>query len=197
MSAKESLEGGKLKGGIFRSHVQWVRDHHSPEDLERVWAELDPKISSDLEDSILATAWYPFAWLIHLDQTIARLLADGDETELYRELGRYSARINVSTTYRIFDRDSNHEFFANSAMLHRQFEDFGTVRYEQTGDTAGRMIYADYPCFSTVYCASGFGYFEACLLSHHASTAKVIETECQCLGGKTCTFELAWEIGDE
>ena len=194
MERNEILEGGQLKGGVFRSHVQWIRDHRSPEELELFWKQLDPEISSELSTTILSTSWYPFAWLIQIDRSIARLFADGDENELFRELGRYSARINVSTTYRIFDRDTNHEFFGNSAILHKQFQDFGSSRYERTGETSGKMIYADYPCFSPVYCESAFGYFEACLLSHKAVEASVRETECQCRNSPTCTFELSWTL---
>jgi len=191
-SPQEVLEGGKLKGGMFRSHLQWVRDNRSEKDLERLWDELDPEVTKGLRASILATSWYPFRWLINLDGTIAKLFSESRDLSLVVELGRYSALINLSTAYKALDRDTNHEFFRNSALLHRQFQDFGTASYVRTGDASGNLVHTGYPCFSPVFCASALGYYEACLLSHNATTAKVEEIECQCYGDPSCTFALTW-----
>ncbi len=189
---REVLEGGRLKGGMFRSHLSWVRENRTPGDLERLWKELPPEMTESLSRIVLATSWYPFAWLITLDRTIGSLFSSRPE-ELLRELGRYSAVINISSTYRALDRDTNHEFFRNSALLHRQFQDFGTVEYERTSETSGRMIHRDYPCFSRIFCASAPGYYEACIQSHGSTHVSVTESECQCYGEPSCTFELSWQ----
>ncbi len=187
----ERLEGGRLKGGILRSHIRWIRDHRSPSEERQLWASLPPDIGTSLSGAVLVGEWYPFAWLVALDRAIAKQFGQGDPAFL-RELGRYSARINVSTTYRAFDRKAAHDFFANSALLHRQFQDFGSARYERTGETSGRMIHEAYPCFSPVFCESAIGYYEECILTHGGQTPTVVETECQCAGGRTCSFQMQW-----
>lgn len=189
---REVLEGGRLKGGVFRSHIRWIQDHHGEAGVKRVFESLSDEVSSALSSVILATSWYPFAWLIELDKAIGKIWAPRREKELIRDLGRYSATINLTTTYKAFSRDTNHEFFQNSAILHKQFQDFGDVTYEQTGDDSGKMIHRGYPCFSPIFCASALGYYEACLHSHGAVIVNVTEPLCQCRGDDSCTFELSW-----
>lgn len=185
---KEKLEPGRLKGGIFRSHLQWVRDHH-PEDVSAILAELPRDASKALGGAILATSWFPFAWLMALDRAIAARYGGDD---ILRELGRYSATINLSTTYRLLDRKANHEFFRNSALLHSQFQDFGAVTYQQMGESSGRMVHTKYDTYSPTFCASALGYYEGCITSHGGKAPRVRETECQCYGDASCTFEMHW-----
>lgn len=190
LAGREVLAGGKVKGGMLRSHLAWVREFH-PGDVDRLLKQLPPEMTKDLSGVILATTWYPFEWLIKLDRVIDEIFGSG-RGELFAELGRYSARQNLSTTYRGFNRDDNHEFFVNSAPLHSQFQDFGTVRYEKTGDSSGRMIHSDYRCMSPAYCASAIGYYEQSILLHNAKNATVREASCQCTGAPCCTFEMQW-----
>jgi hypothetical protein len=190
--AREQLEGGRLKGGIFRSHMQWVRDQRSPEEAQRLMERLSPEARRALGATILATSWMPFAWLIELDRAIVDLFGDG-RTDVLRKLGYYSATINLSTTYKMLDRKANHEFFRNSALLHAQFQDFGAVTYEQTGETSGRMVHTKYGAFSPVFCASALGYYEGCVASHGGRSPSVVETECQCYGDASCTFDISWK----
>jgi hypothetical protein len=110
-----------------------------------------------------------------------------------RELGRYSAHLNLSSTYRLYKSTDLHEFFRCSALLHRQFQDFGIARYTQLADKVGAMIHSDYLCFSPVYCQSAIGYYEQAIVLHGAKPQLVIETSCQCAGDKSCAFELEWE----
>lgn len=188
--AREVLSMGRLKGGIFRSHLQWIKDKH-PADMQKVMDRLPADAKQALGGAILATSWFPFAWLIALDRAIAAEFGGGDET--IRELGKYSALINLSTTYKLLDRKANHEFFRNSALLHTQFQDFGKVAYQQTGETSGRMIYSQYNSYSPSFCASALGYFEGCVESHGGKNVNVVEIECQCYGDPSCTFDISWK----
>ncbi|MGA7616107.1 MAG: hypothetical protein WBX15_13105 [Thermoanaerobaculia bacterium] len=187
---REVLAGGKLKGGIFRSHIAWLQERH-PDRANDLWTELPPEATETLSGVILASSWYPFEWLIRIDRAILAMFGD-DDPDLLPELGSYSAKINLSTTYRVFDRYTNHEFFLNSALLHRQFQDFGSVRYEKTGDTSGVMIHTEYPCFSRVFCESAVGYYEQCVANHGGKSPQVRETECQCFGDPSCSFDIRW-----
>ena len=187
---KEVLTSGHLKGGIFRSHLQWVRDHHR-DDLPRVLERLSPEPRKALSGTVLATSWFPFAWLIELDRILLDIFG-ATHPNLLRELGSYSATINLSTTYKLLDRKANHEFFRNSALLHVQFQDFGKAAYEQTGETSGRMIHKEYPSYSTIYCGSALGYYEGCVASHGGGSPRAVEISCQCFGDDSCTFDISW-----
>ena len=179
-----------MKGGIFKSRLAWVLEKH-PDDKAKFLDALTPEAKKIVSGVILAGTWYPFSALVDIDRTLMNVFGAG-KSEFLRDIGRYSAHVNISGTYKAFDRDTNHEFFRNSALLHAQFQDFGKAIYEQTGDSSGKMIHTEYPCYSRVFCDSAIGYYEGCITSHGASRAVVKELECQAYGDKSCTFDLRW-----
>jgi uncharacterized protein (TIGR02265 family) len=186
----ESLAGGRVKGVMVRAHLQFVRDRLGEQALEATMKALPAPVAAEVE-GILASTWCAFQSLVVLDRTIARV-ARREEHDLMHELGRYSAQINLSTVYRAFHRDDIHEFFRNSAMLHRQFQDFGDCLYEPVGKTHGRISVRNAVCYSPAYCSSEAGYLEQVIATHGGTSAKVSESACQCAGDDRCTFELRW-----
>lgn len=188
---KEVLEPGRVKGGMIRSHLSWIDEHRTAEEKKALLARLSPDEAHALTGPILATAWVPFSWLIALDRAIIEEFGRGNP-DLLADLGRYSARINLSTTYRAFTKDDIHEFFNRSAVLHSQFQDFGSAAYEKVNDTHGRMIHRGYTVLSPVFCSSAIGYYEGAVAAHGGKNAVVRELECQCYGEPTCTFDISW-----
>lgn len=187
---RESLTGGRVKGTMVRAHLQFVRDQLGPETLAQTLKALPAAVAAEVQ-GMLPSSWCSFENLVLLDRTIARV-ASREERELMRALGRYSAQINLSTIYRAFHRDDLHEFFRNSAALHRQFQDFGTCEYEHTGEGHGRITIRDAVCFSPAYCSSETGYLEQVIAAHGGVNASVVESRCQCASDDRCTFELRW-----
>lgn len=188
---RESLSGGRVKGAMVRAHMQFVRDRLGEPALAHTLSILPPAVAAEVHGA-LASTWCAFESLIVLDRTIARV-ASRDERDLVRELGRYSAQINLSTIYRAFHRDDIHEFFRNSAMLNRQFQDFGDCEYEAVGKTQGRISIRNAVCYSPAYCTSETGYLEQVIATHGGTAASVTESTCQCAGDDRCTFELRWQ----
>ena len=187
----ESLAGGRVKGVMVRAHLQFVRDRLGEAALASTMTALPPAAVAEVQ-GILASVWCSFESLIVLDRTIARV-ARRDERELMHDLGRHSAQINLSTVYSAFHRDDIHDFFRNSARLHRQFQDFGDCKYEPLGKTQGRISVSNAVCYSPVYCESEAGYLEQVIATHNGTAASVTESACQCAGDDRCTFELRWE----
>lgn len=187
---RESLAGGHVKGAMVRAHLQFVRDRHGEPAVERTIAALPPHAAEEIH-SLLASSWCAFETLIALDRAIARVNGD-DERRLMRDLGRHSAKINLTTVYRAFRRDDIHDFFRRGSSLHRQFQDFGTAEYEQIAETQARIRIRDAACFSPAYCGSEAGYLEEVIAIHGGTAANVFESTCQCTGDALCTFELRW-----
>jgi hypothetical protein len=188
---REYLAGGRIKGGILRAHVTWAREWASAEQLRALEAALPTDKGAALSSVLLATTWYPFSWLVELNRVIADTLGNGDRTIL-RQPGRYSANANLETVFRAFDRNDPHKFFRFSALLHTQFQDFGSATYEQVGPSHGRMHHRHSRCFSPYYCESAIGYYEQCARMHRLEDVVVEETICQCMDQSTCTFEIRW-----
>jgi predicted hydrocarbon binding protein len=187
---REALAGGRVKGSMVRAHLQYVREKLGEPTLAAVLKSLPPAVATEVQ-GVLASTWCALESLVLLDRAIARA-AGRDEREMMRELGRYSAQINLSTVYRAFNRDDIHEFFRNSAMLHRQFQDFGDCVYEQVGPTHSRITIRNSACYSPAYCSSEAGYLEQVIATHGGHDAAITEPVCQCAGQDRCTFELRW-----
>jgi len=189
---REYLAGGKVKGSVLRAHIAWIRERATPLQLEALEAELPSEARSMLSSVLLTTTWYPFSWLVELSRGAVDILGHG-ERPILREAGRISAGMNLDTIFRAFERDDLHKFFRFSALLHTQFQDFGSATYEQVGPTHGRMHHRHYRCFSPYYCESAIGYYEECARIHGVSGITVGEINCQCLDEPTCTFDIRWE----
>jgi predicted hydrocarbon binding protein len=187
---RESLAGGRVKGAMVRAHLQFVRERLGEPALALTLKALPAAVAAEIQ-GILASTWCTFESLVALDRSIARV-SGRDERELMRELGRYSAQINLSTIYRAFHRDDIHEFFRNSATLHRQFQDFGDCAYEHVGETHCRISVRNAVCYSPAYCSSETGYLEQVIAAHGGTSASVTESACQCASDDRCTFELRW-----
>jgi uncharacterized protein (TIGR02265 family) len=187
---KEALAGGHVKGAMVRAHLQYIRDHLGEEAVERTLAALPESMRTELRN-VHAASWCAFETLIMLDRAIARA-AGHDERKLFRELGAFSAQINLSTVYRAFRREDIHDFFRRSATLHRQFQDFGSCDYEQVGPTHARLRIRDANCYSAAYCASEAGYLEQVITLHGGTAPQVAESTCRCAGDALCTFEARW-----
>src|SRR5689334_21263000 len=129
----ERFDGGRVKGVMVRAHVDWVRDHRDRAEVIEFFEEIPRAMRT-----VLAASWYPFADVIELDRVIMNRFGEG-EISFLQELGAYSARQSLGGVYRSFQRSAVHEFFHRSALLHGQFQDFGTAEYQELHDGEGRM----------------------------------------------------------
>jgi hypothetical protein len=187
---KEQLAGGRVKGGMIRAHLDWVFQQGGEEGIERVLARLPNNVAHEVRNA-LATTWCSFAAVVHLDRAIAEVY-EPQHAAVVRELGRWSAQQNLSTTYRMFRRAGIHDFFKRSTALHSQFQDFGTEDYEPLGDSSARMIHRDYSTYSPTYCDSACGYYEQVMKMHGATRVSVEHPSCLGRGGSMCIFEFRW-----
>ncbi|HKS25254.1 MAG TPA: hypothetical protein VJZ76_20835 [Thermoanaerobaculia bacterium] len=183
----EHLNGGRVKGVMVRAHVDWVRDHRDRDEVIEFFEAIPRTMRT-----VLAASWYDFADVIALDRVIVDRFGGG-QLPFLQELGAYSARQSLTGVYRFFQRSGVHEFFRRSALLHGQFQDFGTAEYEEVEGTAGRMRHGHYTSYSPLYCASAAGFYRECIRLHGGMRIEVGEPECQCRGDAACVFELAWE----
>ncbi len=186
----EVLAGGHVKGSMVRAHLQFVGDRFGAAAVEQTLAALPSAMTAELHN-VLSASWCAFETLIALDRAIVKVSGQ-DERKLLRELGAYSASVNLSTVYRAFRREDIHDFFRNSATLHRQFQDFGTCTYDQLGPTQARIRIREAACFSPTYCASETGYLEQVITLHGGSAPQISESTCRCANEELCTFEAQW-----
>jgi len=189
----EQLEGGRVRGWILRAHLLWVRSYGTDEELRDLWQDVDPAAARGLRAGFDYDGWFPFAWLIGLDRAIYRNFGQGVALPaVLEDLGRFSARVNLSSRFEQWSHSDHHRFFAETTTIHHEFQDFGTAEYHLLDERAGQMVHRNNPCSSRIYCASAIGYYEQCLILHGAIRPVVTEQTCQCLGWDACRFELRW-----
>jgi len=165
---------------MVRSHIDWVRDHRDRSEVIEFFEAVPATMRT-----VLSAAWYPFPDAVELDRIIMNWFGNGD-LRFLQELGAYSARLNLM-------RGSDaHDFFRRSALLHRQFHDFGTASYRELSPLRGSMMHTAYPSYSPLYCAGAAGFYRECVRLHGGVSVEVAETSCQCRGEEACTFEMVW-----
>jgi predicted hydrocarbon binding protein len=194
LEGKEVLVGpdpsiAKVKGVMFGGRRQFLLDLLGQEEFAKFLEKLSPRTRGYVRTP-LASYWCEFESLIELDRAIQHELKSTYPNVLAL-IGAASAELGIGRIYKSLDSEELVHFLENNAQFHDQYQKFGTVHFEKTPSGA-RMIYANYPCYSPVFCASAIGYFMESILRHGGTDPKVAETKCQCHGDKTCTFEMTW-----
>lgn len=194
LEGKEVLVGpdasiAKVKGVMFGGRRQFLLDILGEDGFKAFLEKLTPRTRGYVRTP-LASSWCEFESLIELDRTIHHELK-AKHPNVLALIGAASAELGIGRIYKSLDSEELVNFLENNAMFHDQYQKFGTVHFEKT-PAGARMIYANYPCYSPVFCASAIGYFMESILRHGGTEPKVSETKCQCHGEKTCTFEMTW-----
>ena len=180
-----------MKGGVLKAHLQWLEENRPDVTIDALCRRVSPATAATLRQTILPASWYAFRTVVETDRAITAACG-GDADALVLELGRYSARLNLGSSYKVYARTEPHAFFQLAARLHRQFQDFGRAKYERTGTTSCSLAMSDYPCFSRLFCLSGRGYYEQATALQGGREPRVDETSCQCRGGTECRFDIRW-----
>jgi len=174
---------------MFGGRRQFLLDTLGAAELNTFAEKLPPR-TRGYTRTPLASSWCEFESLIELDRAIHEELK-GKYPNVLALIGAASAELGIGRIYRSLDSDELVKFLENNAVFHDKYQKFGTMHFEKT-PSGGRVVYANYPVYSPVFCASAVGYFMESMLRHGARDPKVVETRCQCHGDKTCTFELTW-----
>ena len=98
MVAREVLEGGNVKGGMVKAHLQWLAQNRPDLTVEDLCRRVSPSTAVVLRGLVLTIGWYPFRAMVETDRAIAEACG-GEREALLKELGRDSARVNLSTSY--------------------------------------------------------------------------------------------------
>ena len=194
LDGKEVLIGpdpsvAKVKGVMFGGRKQFLVDTIGQAGFDALGEKLTPRTRGYVRTP-LASSWCEFESLVELDRAIYNEMK-AKHPSVLALIGAASAELGIGRIYRSLDSGELVNFLENNALFHDQYQKFGTVRFEKTPSGA-RMIYSNYPCYSPIFCASAIGYFMESILRHGATDPTVVESKCQCMGDKTCTYEMSW-----
>ena len=190
---KEKLgEKAKVSATILQAHLSWAEEKWGQPPASRLGSVLDADALALVGRPLTPTDQVLFRDVVRIASGIAAA-EGGDREEVFTELGRHSARLNLGGAYKSFVPETPHRFFEQMNFLHRTFQNFGRSTYEKMGPRAGRIRLEDYAEYSPMFCLSGRGYYEESLRMMKApGPIAVAETSCQCAGDASCTFDLSW-----
>ena len=130
--------GANIKGSAITARVRYVRELYGEPGVRRVKEALSPEYRKRLEEKVMPHDWVPMEMFIELCTEIDRMYGRGD-LALCRELGRYAAKVNLPTLYRMCD------LFAHSAL----YEGFGIPPLEAMACGAPTLV-SDAPALPEV-----------------------------------------------
>ena len=122
-----------VQGSLIKSRLLYIHVNHGFSALKQVMATLPAVVREQLSKPVYIGEWYPLSVLVVLDQAIAQVLSGGNE-RVFEELGVFSADINLTGAYEPLVHQEIHEFLQLTAVLHKQYQDFGDAQYLRLGD---------------------------------------------------------------
>lgn len=181
-----------MKGSAITSRLRYVREHADEDVLREIKNGLSPENRDILEKGVLPHAWVPYSLYVELNVEADRVLGRGD-LELCREMGRYGARVNLPTLYRIFLRMGSVPFMLRkAAKLWNVHYDSGSIDVEVLPGESARLTISDFDEPHRAHCLSVLGWAEGAAAITGASIVGAREESCRTWGDATCKLFLAW-----
>jgi hypothetical protein len=183
-----------LKGMSFRTTVAFVKSKTGEAGVEKTLSLLPPDPRNSLSRTILSTEFYPFEWIVLL-QNAALEVIGGDRRTTLKQLGRFSAENALTTVYKIFFKLGSPEFIIRkSAQIYGTYFKGGGMIY-MSDETKGfvHLKIDRYAGGHPDFCRRLDGYFEMLLELSGAKNVQVVHSVCAYTGGgKTCEWTAKW-----
>ncbi len=190
-----SAPGGvkvKVKGNIVKARQAFVIDRFGEQGWARVLEAIPDEDRRVFGGMIVNVAWFDFAQATRLDEAIVKVLGGGN-TGLFEEMGRASARENLTGVHSNLVASGDPQAFMKKAnLIYRFYYDVGHRTYEATGPAEGTLTTHDAETFSAADCATVIGWYAEALAMCGAMNVRVDETRCRARGDDVCEYTVRW-----
>lgn len=182
----------KVKGNIIKARQAFVVDRFGEQGWARVLEALPEEDSKTFGGMIVNVAWFEFDRANRLDEAIVKVLGGGN-TKLFEEMGRASARENLTGVHSNLVASGDPQAFMKKAnVIYRFYYDVGHREYEETGPTEGTLTTYDAETFSVADCATVIGWYKEALAMCGANSPRVEEVRCRARGDDVCEYRVRW-----
>ncbi len=181
----------RVKGSAVTSRVRFIRERADDRTYRAIRDALPPQYRAHLETGVLPHAWVPFELFVALNVEADARLGAGD-LSLCRDMGRYGAKVNLPTLYRIFYRLGSLPFILRkAARLWEVHYDSGRLDVE-TDEGSAQLAIADFATPHRSHCLSVLGWAEAAGELSGVKLTEARELSCRTQGDAECRLLLRW-----
>lgn len=186
----------EIKGSAITARMRYVREHHGEDGVRAVREALTPEHRKVLEGRVLPHEWVPFALFTDFCVEIDRRFGKGDMA-VCREMGRYAARVNLPTLYRIFYALGSPEFILRRAgkvwAVHYSSGRMETTFADKVGMKEVRLAIVDFDGPHVAHCQSVLGWAEESVVLSGGKEARGAMLSCRASGQATCEMKIEYK----
>jgi hypothetical protein len=181
----------RVSGTVLRSRYLFVQDR-GPEAYRRVLDALGDDLRAMFESGFLETRWYAYELFIVLNETIDRVLGQGD-MQLCYEMGRFNCDHNLTTTMRLLFKFGNIGFLLDRAAKAwgAQFDEGEMVAVKREVGKEVIVELRDHPMPNRGHCLAINGWMTRATELSGEDSFEMHEL-CRALGDPVCRFTLRW-----
>ncbi|MDA8021188.1 MAG: DUF2378 family protein [Thermoanaerobaculia bacterium] len=186
-----------IKGASILARLDYIRDAHGIETLDRVLESLESADRELLSGSVLPSQAYALELNGRLDVAIASIVApDKDQALVFRELGRASAERNLTSIHSIFLTGHDpHDLLRKYPAVRRTYYSDGVATYEWIDASRGVLRVRGAVSHTQADCESTAGYYERALALVGVDDPRV-DLRCRTSPSGTCEYHCSWRLTD-
>ena len=186
-----------VKGTLLLSRLKYLRSKEQ-EDVGRVLQRLSADDLAILNGILLPSSWYPADLVHRLEQAIVEVLAQGDRSELFVDMGRASATMNLTGrgTQRAYVQLGDPHFVLRySPHVYASTHSTGSRTYQKTGETSALLRTTDDVAEPNAEdCLTTVGWLTRAIELSGGQEARTIETQCRARGAAQCEYHCEWRL---
>lgn len=183
----------KVKGSALRSTMNYLREHFTPEQVNRVIAVLPPARRDTLEKPILISTWYEAEVLFTLMNAMTKELSQPPEV-LFHRLGRQSCDDGLNTVYRIFFKIGTPSYMLKfTSQVWRNYYDQGKFSVVSGSANHAHLRLEGISFPDAGMCIRLTGWLERALELSAAKNIRMAHSSCKFSGAPECEWKGSWE----
>ncbi len=187
--------GGNIKGSAITARMRYVRELYGEPGVRRLREALAPEHRKRIEEKVMPHDWVPLELFINLCTEIDRLYGRGD-LALCRELGRFAAKVNLPTLYRIFYALGSPKFIISRAIrvweVHYDSGKIDAAFEEKPPLEKATLTLRDFATPHKAHCLSVLGWVERSVELSGGEISDASETTCRTKGDDACRFVVTY-----
>jgi hypothetical protein len=179
-----------VRAPAILARLMWVVEHHGEAAFEETLAAMRPELAAAVREAQSPSMWVPFDAFVGLCEAIDTRYGKGD-LALCRDLGRYSARANLPTLYRLFYMIGSVRFIMSKATaVWSEHYDSGRASTRDLGAGEVAIIVEDFATPHAALCLSVLGWAEESVRISGAKVLSCEETACRLRGANACELRI-------